>query len=48
MSFIIFGNIVVVAIAARQVLLVSLVLPCYQSSYIFLCLSYFLRDEKFD
>ena len=43
MSFTIFDNVVVVAIAARKVLHVFLVLPCYQSSYIFLCLSYFLK-----
>ena len=43
MSFTIFDNVVVVAIAAQMVLHVFLVLPSYQSSYIFLCLSYFLK-----
>ena len=46
MSFTIFDNVVVVAIAARKVLHVFLVLPYYQSSYIFLCLSYFLKRWK--
>ena len=46
MSFTIFDNVVVVAIAARKLLHVFLVLPCYQSSYIFLCLSYFLKRWK--
>ena len=43
MSFTIFDKVVVLAIAARKVLHVFLVLPYYQSSYIFLCLSYFLK-----
>ena len=46
MSFTIFDNVVVVAIAARMMLHVFLVLPCYQSSDIILCLSYFFEEMK--
>ena len=46
MSFTIFDNVVVAAISARKMLQVFLVLPCYQSSYGFLCLSYFVEEMK--
>ena len=46
MSFTIFDNVVVAAISARKMLHVFLVLPCYQSSYSFLFLSYFFEDMK--
>ena len=46
MSFTAFDNVVVAAILARKMLHVFLVLPCYQSSYSFLCLSYFFEEMK--
>ena len=49
MSFTIFDNVVVVAIAARKVLHVFLVLPCYLNHLTFFCVCHiFLKDEKFD
>ena len=47
-SFTIFDNVVVVAIAARKVLHVFLVLPCYVILHFSVFVIFFLRDEKFD